>query len=165
MMRFAALLMSAASLLFLTWTVHWLGLEEQNAIFFILTADAVIFPAGFLASGILDGLAFICAEQQGWFTFPNFLLADVFLRGAFARSAGPTIGRWAVDRFGQNAYALMQFVLTAFGLLICFQVPKSQPTSGEVESGVGAVPVKALKVEPNSKKRTLAAKLEHYFNI
>ena len=123
LMRRAAVTMSFASIFLSTWLVARLGLQRESGKFLVLIADTLMFPMGFLASGIFDGLAFQCSDDSGMYTVQNFLTFDVFLRCAVARATGPLAGRWLVDKYGQNAYAGVQLALTSLGLFVCLCVP------------------------------------------
>jgi len=98
--------------------VHVPGLS----VLLVLLADCVIFPAGYLANGILDGFAVQCSKAGTFCCVENFRLMEGFLQDAVARLIAPVIARTLVDRFGRLGYSAMQLSVSALGLASCVSV-------------------------------------------
>jgi len=88
----------------------------------ILTADCFIFANGYLANGIVDGLAFRSCSDDTCFSTSQYLLAQAISQMALSRPFGPILARFLVDIGGRGCYALGQLVLSISGLACCLKV-------------------------------------------
>ena len=121
-MRRAALAVVFASWLLSASIVRVLGIPEEKGAMLILTADSILYSAGFMSSAILDGFAFASCDQRKWYNFENFQLADNFLRNLLARTTGPAIVRYVVHAYGQDYYAGIQSTFSFLGFCMCVYV-------------------------------------------
>jgi len=88
----------------------------------ILIADGFIFANGYLANGIVDGLAFRSCSDDSWLSTSQYLLAQAITQMALSRPLGPILARFLVDIGGRGCYALGQLVLSISGLACCLKV-------------------------------------------
>jgi len=107
-----AMISLAATVLFLLGWNMWL----------ILAADAIIFPSGYLANGIVDGFATLHAMDDTFYSRENAALFSAVLQGFVGRFLGPTMARFIADLGGRRRYAQAQMVLCAMSLVTAWQM-------------------------------------------
>eukprot|EP00450_Noctiluca_scintillans_P033354 CAMPEP_0194550184 /NCGR_PEP_ID=MMETSP0253-20130528/95584_1 /TAXON_ID=2966 /ORGANISM="Noctiluca scintillans" /LENGTH=486 /DNA_ID=CAMNT_0039397621 /DNA_START=46 /DNA_END=1506 /DNA_ORIENTATION=+ len=88
----------------------------------ILIADGFIFANGYLANGIIDGLAYRSCSDDSWLTTSQFLLTQSISQMALSRPLGPILARYLVEMGGREYYAVGQFLMAISGLVCCLKV-------------------------------------------
>jgi hypothetical protein len=92
----------------------------------LITADAILFPALMLASGMVEGLLTLFALPPGYLlSLDNILLLLCVWIDCVGRFAGPPLARMNVEYQGQTGYAKQQLMVTGVAFLIAefFLVP------------------------------------------
>merc|ERR1712136_732064 len=88
----------------------------------ILIADGIIFANGYLANGIIDGLAYRSCSDDTWLSTSQFLLTQSISQMALSRPFGPILARSLVEMGGREYYADGQFLMSISGLVCCLKV-------------------------------------------
>ena len=90
----------------------------------ILVADAIIFSNGYLANGVMDGLAIQSAspEESTFFHSEYFYIVSQSLQCYVGRFLGPPVARATFDRYDRTAYAGLQLAMSSLGVIACFGV-------------------------------------------
>ena len=79
---------------------------------------------GYLACGILDGLAYKCSESTGVYTVGGYVIVDQFFQNAVARFAAAPISRQLLKSKGEVMFAALLAIIAAMGLTpVLFSVP------------------------------------------
>jgi len=81
----------------------------------VLTTDSVIFTMGFVANGIIDGIAIRSCAENSIYSIANYELASQFMRNVLARSLAPPFSRYILSTHGRGLYATIQLVISMFG--------------------------------------------------
>lgn len=118
----AALSVVFAALLFPSVGSSLSSLSQDNAVGSVLLADSVIFTAGYLANGIIDGFAVRSSVPDTPFSIENFKLIDSVIQNSLARFIAPPIARWCLERYGRTYYAGGQLIISILGCFSCFSV-------------------------------------------
>jgi hypothetical protein len=99
------------------------GLKVQRCLPLII-ADAVIFPAAYAVSGIIDGMAMKWSVAGTYFSQENYLMVMGLLQ-SLVRFIGPPLARHLVAIGGQNAYACFQAIVLGLALLEAISIVQS----------------------------------------
>jgi len=113
-----------ASICFFPWVGAALSLGSNGSCLLILIADAIVFSAGYLSNGIVDGLAIRVSEVDSFYNSNNFILIREILQNLVARMLGPSLARFLLSFGGRSLYAALQQCISVFGFLSCMYVAR-----------------------------------------
>lgn len=107
-------------------TAHFVfGENDRRGYLLLLLADALIFPSGFLANGIAEGLANKHAIPGSFYSQENLTVLDPVVQNSIGRFLGPALARLILAKMGRDAYFVMQFILSTCTGLGAFKIMRS----------------------------------------
>merc|ERR1712187_98207 len=112
------------------------SLGTSSGLWILLFADMIIFPAGFYANGIAEGLMMQQAIPSTYWRQENLVILSLLLV-SLARLIGAPLARFLVHAGGRNAYAACQLAL---GCLAITSVSKVASKVEALADGYSAVP-------------------------
>jgi hypothetical protein len=95
------------------------AMSSNSAAAIVLLTDCIVFSAGFVANGLMDGFATNNCESDTFYSIANYMLAAQFIK-IVPRIVTPVLTRYLLSNVGRGMYAGLQLAIASIGCWTCF---------------------------------------------